>query len=95
VRAIWCPPFRPHWAGGATMTTYPEHGELAAVKDQTQAIGDFLEWLAGQRVQLMTWREDLTDERPTDPRCPLNTGAVNHGIRATRPRKTAPAEAGQ
>lgn len=52
------------------MTGYPEHDKLAAIQEHTQVIGEFLEWLASQGVQLMTWREDLTDSRPTDPECP-------------------------
>src|SRR5579872_4835327 len=51
------------------MTSYPEHEKQAKVIDQAQAISEFLEWLAGQGVQLMTWREDLTDTRPDDD-CP-------------------------
>ncbi len=32
-----------------TGTDYPEHAKLEAVKDQSQAIGDFLEWLGNDR----------------------------------------------
>jgi hypothetical protein len=28
------------------MSDYPEHDKLSAVKDETQAAGEFLEWLA-------------------------------------------------
>lgn len=52
------------------MTDYPEHDKQAKVVEQTQAIGEFLEWLQSQGVHLMTWREDLTDSRPTDGDCP-------------------------
>lgn len=51
------------------MGEYPEHQKMAGIAGQTQAIGEFLEWLEGQGVQLMTWHEDLTDSRPTDPEC--------------------------
>jgi hypothetical protein len=51
------------------MSAYPEHDRQAKVVDQTQAIGEFLEWLTSQGVQLMVYREDLTDERPTDFEC--------------------------
>lgn len=51
------------------MSDYPEHDKLKAVAAETQAAGEFLEWLQSQGVQLMIWREDLTDTRPTDPRC--------------------------
>lgn len=43
----------------------------------TQAIGEFLEWLGGQGIQLCRWREDLTDARP----CSL---AVTPGTHAPR-----------
>jgi hypothetical protein len=52
------------------MADYPEHEKLQAVSEQTQAIGEFLEWLNSQSVQLMIWREDLTDTRTTGPACP-------------------------
>ncbi len=32
-----------------TEPTYPEHAKLEAVKDQSQVIGDFLEWLGNDR----------------------------------------------
>jgi hypothetical protein len=53
------------------MAGYPEHEKLQAVSEQTQAIGEFLEWLNSQSVQLMTWREDLTDTR-VDDKCPCD-----------------------
>lgn len=31
---------------------YPEHEKLTKVKDKSQAIGDFLEWLAAQGIRL-------------------------------------------
>jgi hypothetical protein len=49
-----------------TMSNYPEHDKQAKVVDQSQAIGEFLEWLNSEGVRLMTWREDLTDERIDD-----------------------------
>jgi hypothetical protein len=52
------------------MSDYPEHDKQALVIEQTQAIGEFLDWLGSQGVNLMVWREDLTDSRPTDPECP-------------------------
>ena len=35
---------------------YPEHERLSKVKDRSQAIGEFLEWLQEQRVTLCSWR---------------------------------------
>lgn len=52
------------------MSDYPEHDKMSEVSEQTQAIGEFLEWLTSEGVQLMIWREDMTDTRPTDPECP-------------------------
>lgn len=55
------------------MSTYPECDKLAEASKQTQVIGEFLDWLATQHIQLMTWREDLTDSRPTGPDCDMRT----------------------
>jgi hypothetical protein len=52
------------------MSAYPEHDRQALVVEQTQAIGEFLDWLETQGVQLMRYRTDLEDIRPTDPDCP-------------------------
>lgn len=52
------------------MSGYPEHDKMSVVTDETQAAGDFVNWLAEQGIHLMLWREDLTDTRPTDPECP-------------------------
>lgn len=51
------------------MSDYPECERLAAAAEQTQVIGEFIDWLQGQGVQLMIYREDMTDYRPTDPEC--------------------------
>lgn len=50
---------------------YPEHEKLALIKDQSQAIGEFIEWLRDQGVHFVTyggtdgdypimWRTDIT-----------------------------------
>lgn len=39
------------------MGEYPEHDKLSAVSAESQAQGELLEWLAGQGVELMVWRE--------------------------------------
>lgn len=52
-----------------TASNHPELDKMAAIRDQTQVIGEFLEWLTSQGINLMAWREDLTDIRPTDPEC--------------------------
>lgn len=40
------------------MSGYPEHDKLTAVKDQTQAIGEFMDWLADDGVFLARYQED-------------------------------------
>lgn len=40
------------------MSDYPEHDKLLAVKDQTQAIGEFIEWVrAAHGAELMVYFE--------------------------------------
>lgn len=39
------------------MTDYPEHKKLAAVNDQTQAIGDFHEFLEGKGIFLARYAD--------------------------------------
>ena len=34
------------------MSDYPEHDKLHAIADQTQAIGEFMEWLEGKGIFL-------------------------------------------
>jgi len=51
------------------VSEYPECERLTAAAEQTQVIGEFIDWLQGQGIQLMTYREDLSDIRPTDPDC--------------------------
>jgi hypothetical protein len=51
------------------MSDYPEHDKMAEHRAGLDTLGEFLEWLQSQRLHLMTWREDLTDERMTDPMC--------------------------
>lgn len=35
------------------MSKHPEHDKLQKVSDQTQVIGEFLEWAEGEGIQLM------------------------------------------
>lgn len=63
-------------SGGVTIETgvipepeYPECAKLAAAAAETQAAGEFVDWLASQGIHLMMWREDLTDTRPVDSEC--------------------------
>jgi hypothetical protein len=67
------------------MSDYPEHDKLSQVSEQTQAIGEFLEWLTGEGVQLMIWREDMTDTRRTDGDCPKARDAMKIGKRPCDP----------
>lgn len=36
---------------------YPEHEKVHEIKEQSQSIGEFLDWLFGKGVHLMTWEE--------------------------------------
>lgn len=63
------------------MNDYPESKRLAEASKVTQPVGEFLDWLQGQGVHLMTWREDLSDLRPTDERCFLREGSDREGNR--------------
>jgi hypothetical protein len=38
------------------MSNYPEHDKLTAISDQSQAIGEFLEWLPSQGRFIGAWR---------------------------------------
>lgn len=51
------------------MSDYPEHDKLSKIKDRSQAIGEFLEWLSGQGVNLMRWQ---TFTEPKDCGCAMN-----------------------
>lgn len=42
--------------GGGAVTTYPEHEKMAAVKDRSQAIGEFIEWLNGQGIVMAQYQ---------------------------------------
>jgi len=38
---------------------YPEHEKLKAVQKESQAIGEFLDWLTGEKkIELAKWNED-------------------------------------
>jgi len=37
---------------------YPEHAKLRAIQVESQAIGQFIDWLSGEGVQLMKWTTD-------------------------------------
>lgn len=39
------------------LAKYPEHAKLDKVKDQSQTIGEFLEWLGTKNRELATYRE--------------------------------------
>lgn len=43
------------------MPPYPEHEKLDEIKDQSQAIGEFLEWLGREKsIELCEWRKCRT-----------------------------------
>ena len=43
------------------MSHYPEHDKLKAVKDKSQAIGEFLEWLHDDRGMVLAERDERND----------------------------------
>lgn len=43
------------------MKKYPEHEKLEKVKDQSQAVGEFLEWLRGTDRAICQWQDGVTD----------------------------------
>lgn len=75
------------------MSDYPEHDKLALVAEQTQAIGDFLEWATGHLggARLMRWFEDSDEvvincEHYNDiyaKRCPRCQGARKYSRTVT------------
>lgn len=46
-----------------TQSKYPTLDRVSAVQEESQAVGQFIEWLRGQGVELMQWRETVEDER--------------------------------
>lgn len=40
------------------MSKYPEHDKLTKVKDQSQTIGEFLDWLSTQGIHLASYSYD-------------------------------------
>lgn len=46
-----------------TDSVYPEHDKLSNISDQSQAIGDFLEW-AGHKGWMLMHETDIGDVRP-------------------------------
>jgi hypothetical protein len=51
------------------MNDYPEHDKLSAVAAETQAAGEFVEWLGSQRIFLATYIEghNFLRLRPRQP----------------------------
>lgn len=41
---------------------YPQLTRLRQVADESQRIGDFLDWLAAQGIMLMSWTQEQTEE---------------------------------
>ena len=47
------------------MSNYPEHEKLSAVREHSQAIGEFLEWLSqAEGISLCHWRNYGTNGEP-------------------------------
>jgi len=56
------------------VSDYPEHDRLAAISDQSQVCGEFLEWLQSEGLHLMRWRTGLTDTMACGPGWPSAVG---------------------
>ena len=56
------------------MSQYPEHEKLQAVKDKSQAIGEFIEWLQGTKgFRLAKWMkvpDEYAEDEETDALLP-------------------------
>jgi len=48
------------------MSDYPEHDKLSAVAEQTQAIGEFMEWLEGKGAFLAHYVDGMNFPRQFD-----------------------------
>ena len=48
------------------MSDYPEHNKLSAIKEQSEAIGAFLEWLSEQRIELARYEDAASSDEPQD-----------------------------
>lgn len=59
-----------------TTTEYPEHEKLLKVKDESQAIGEFIEWLASKRMALGEWREFEEYDNPQFVVAHLNVNTI-------------------
>jgi hypothetical protein len=51
----------PKTTEGDTVSDYPEHDKLAAISDESQVIGEFLETCG---YELSEWNDDLEEFRP-------------------------------
>lgn len=52
------------------VSAYPEHDKQANVIAKTQAASEFIEFLHSQGIELMTYREDLSETMPASLECP-------------------------
>lgn len=43
---------------------YPEHDKMSAIKNESQAIGAFLEWLLAGGVEICKWRDSGNNGEP-------------------------------
>jgi hypothetical protein len=50
-----------------TMSQYPEHDKLQTVSDKSQVIGEFIEWLTSEKIELCKWQESRNDEHAFTP----------------------------
>jgi len=44
------------------MSEYPEHEKMKTVQENSQIIGEFLEWLSSKNLSLCKWQDGVTGE---------------------------------
>ncbi len=70
------------------MTDYPEHEKLSAIAEESQTIGEFVDWLrspvadGGKGFHFQVWKEWTEDD--VCPRCGLLDPETNRGRRTRK-----------
>lgn len=62
------------------MSNYPEHDKLHEIKDQTQAVHDFLEWAQHEKGIQLARVDDRTDRMYPEPTSQMDLLAEWAGI---------------
>jgi hypothetical protein len=46
------------------MATYPEHEKLTQIRDKSQLVGEFLDWLSQQGYYICRWQDEGDNGQP-------------------------------